>query len=103
MNEQIDTYSFGNGIYALLTGLWPFYDMSDDEVIAMKIVNGSRSFIDPRWKEQGYIENKLVSLLKKCWRAHADDRIDIFEAVRRLREIKKEHQRQKRMNAKKVK
>lgn len=30
LNEQIDVFSFGSNIYALLTGLWVFYDNDND-------------------------------------------------------------------------
>ena len=33
LNEQIDVFSFGNNIYALLTGLWVFYENEDDGVV----------------------------------------------------------------------
>jgi hypothetical protein len=29
-NEGMDTYSMGNNIYTLLTGLWPFYQYDPD-------------------------------------------------------------------------
>ena len=29
-NEGMDTYSMGNNIYILLTGLWPFYQYDPD-------------------------------------------------------------------------
>jgi hypothetical protein len=33
--------------------------------------------------------------MEKCWRFNPDDRIDIFEAVRLLRETKTEYERMK--------
>ncbi len=99
MNEQIDVFSFGNNIYGLLTGLWVFYDVDDDGVVHQKLIDGTRAYIDPRWKERSYIEAKMMELTEKCWIADVDERIDIFGAVKGLRAIKKEHERRKADNA----
>lgn len=90
MNEQIDTYSYGNTIYVLLTGLWPFYS-TDDEVVKKKVMNGTRPYVDPRWRTQGFLESKLVEVMEQCWRQDPDERISIFEVVRQLRDVKKEY------------
>ena len=37
LNEKIDVFSMGNNIYGLLTGLWPFYENEDDEVVQVSI------------------------------------------------------------------
>lgn len=95
LNEQIDVYSFGNNIYSLLLGLWVFYDVDDDEVVQKKVIDGTRAFIDPRWKKRTYIESELVELMEKCWLPDVNERIDIFGAVKRLREIKAEDERRK--------
>ena len=95
MDEKIDVYSYGNSIYALLTGLWPFYEMDDDQQVSFKVMKGSRSYIDPRWRTQGFIESKLIEVMEQCWRQDQDERIEIFEAVRQLRKIKKEYERRK--------
>jgi hypothetical protein len=95
MNEKIDLFSFGNSIYAILTGLWIFYDIDDDDVAVKKIVNGTRPFVDPRWKKRSYAESKMVEVMEQCWIHNATERIDIFEVVKQLREIKEEHERRK--------
>ena len=95
MNEQIDVFSFGNNIYGLLTGLWVFYDVDDDGTVQKDVIKGNRAFIDPRWKERSFIESKMVEVMEKCWIGDINERIDIFGAVKELREIKKEHQRRK--------
>jgi serine/threonine protein kinase len=50
LNEKIDVWSLGNNIYALLTGLWIFYDEADDtyDGIQKKLKGGVTSYIDPR-------------------------------------------------------
>ncbi len=94
MDEKIDVYSYGNGIYGLLTGLWPFYEIDDDSVPRGMVYNGTRPFLDPRWKEQGYIASKLVEVMEQCWTHNATERISIFNVVKQLREVKKEHHHQ---------
>lgn len=37
VDEKIDVWSFGNNIYALLTGLWIFYEDQDDDVVQVWI------------------------------------------------------------------
>lgn len=98
LNEQIDVFSFGNNIFGLLTGLWVFYDVDDDGVVQRKVIGGTRAYIDPRWKKRSYIESKLVEVMEKCWIPDVDKRIDIFGAVRELREIKKDYERRKAKN-----
>ena len=39
LNEKIDVYSFGNNIYALLTGLWPFYEITSDSKMQVRGVS----------------------------------------------------------------
>lgn len=88
LNEKIDVWSMGNNIYALLTGLWPFYEYEDDVPMHLKVANGETSFIDPRYKTRSSIEGNLVKVLEKCWEFNVDDRVDIFEVVAFLNEGK---------------
>lgn len=91
--EKHDVWSFGNNLYALLTGLWIFYENTDDEVVSEKIVNGTTAFIDDRYRKRSYIEGRMVELVEKCWTYERDKRITIFEAVDFLRDTVKEHER----------
>eukprot|EP00535_Pseudo-nitzschia_heimii_P008804 CAMPEP_0197185296 /NCGR_PEP_ID=MMETSP1423-20130617/11646_1 /TAXON_ID=476441 /ORGANISM="Pseudo-nitzschia heimii, Strain UNC1101" /LENGTH=617 /DNA_ID=CAMNT_0042636321 /DNA_START=147 /DNA_END=1997 /DNA_ORIENTATION=+ len=96
LNEKIDIFSFGNNIYGLLTGLWVFYDVDDDETVQKEVIKGTRAYINPQWRERSYIESELVKLMEKCWIPEPSERIDIFEAVKRLKEIKEENHKRKR-------
>lgn len=71
-NEKKDVYSFGNNIYTLLTGLWPFYhDLHHNmrrRVLADAIVQGKRPYVDGRYaSSRSYIEARLVEVMKECW------------------------------------
>jgi len=98
MDEKIDLFSFGNTIYAILTGLWNFYDIDDDEVAVKKIRNGTRPYVDPRWKKRSYVESKMVEVMEQCWIHNSMERIDIFQVVKQLREIKEEDERRRKAN-----
>lgn len=90
-NEAMDTYSMGNNIYSLLTGLWPFYNFSEDDeakVQGLMIDQKLRPLVDPRYRSRSLIESELVAIMEECWEWEPDRRISIFEVVRRLRELK---------------
>jgi len=81
LDETIDVYSFGNNIYALLTGLWVFYEIEDDEVVKKHLLDEERGFVDERYRARSYAEGVLVEVMEKCWSQDPKDRISIFEAV----------------------
>lgn len=60
-----------------------------------KVTGGEIAFIDDRYRTKSFITKNLVEVMEKCWRFNPDDRIDIFEAVRLLRETKTEYERMK--------
>lgn len=90
LDEKIDVYSFGNNIYALLTGLWVFYENDDDETTQNQVVKGERAYVDVRYRNHSFIEGKLVEIMERCWIHDPDERADIFEAVRFLRGVRDE-------------
>lgn len=89
LDEKIDVYSFGNNIYALLTGLWPFYEFNDDRVEEMqaKLRNGETPFVDPRYRTRSFAEGKLVEIMEACWAYKSIDRPDMQTVTARLREV----------------
>lgn len=95
LDDKIDVFSFGNNIYAMLTGLWGFYDLEDDQMTQEELLDGKLPYVDPRWKDRSYIERRLVELMEKCWIFNPDERVDIFYAVEFLRETVKESNRLK--------
>ena len=82
----MDVYSFGNNIYALLTGLWPFHDVKDNGEVQQRIKDGELPFVDSRFEDGSYAEQKLVQVLQRCWIYNPADRADIFEVVALLKE-----------------
>lgn len=93
LNEKIDIWSFGNNIYALITGLWVFYDEENTKVKQKKLIDGEIAYLDPRYKGRNYILDRLIELMYRCWVYEPDDRIDIFESVSFLRETLEEAKR----------
>ena len=71
-------------MYALLTGLWPFYDVNDDTEVQNKIKRGELPFIDERYRTGSYGERKLVEIMERCWVYDSSLRADIFEVVTSL-------------------
>jgi serine/threonine protein kinase len=95
LNEKIDVWSLGMNMYALLTGVNPFYDEPTTEVVQQNVVNGKRPYIDPRYRSRSFAEGQLVEIMERCWTYDADERPDMFEIVRLLRaayELDKRHQ-----------
>jgi len=84
LDEQIDVFSLGNNVYALMTGLWPFYENEDDTVVQNELVDGKNAFIDNRYRTRSYGEGKMVELIEMCWQFQPEDRPDIFEIIRFL-------------------
>ena len=92
LNEKIDVFSFGNHIYGLLTGLWVYYEMKTIRAKPKmkKIQAGELPYVDPRYRNRNYVQDRLLSLMEQCWKFDPDDRVDIFTALIYLRETKKE-------------
>jgi serine/threonine protein kinase len=85
IDEGIDTFSLGNNIYTLLTGLWPFYGYTSYSAIQRKLLRHERAYIDPRYSSRSYAESKLVEVMEQTWEFNPDDRISIFKVVDVLR------------------
>jgi hypothetical protein len=76
-----------------LTGLWVFYDNTNDDEVQKLVVDGKRAQLDPRWKQRSFIDNNLVELMEQCWEHDPKKRPDIFTVIQQLRDIDKEFKR----------
>jgi serine/threonine protein kinase len=85
LNEKIDVWSLGMNMYALLTGLNPFYDESTTEVVQQMVEDAKKPYIDPRYRSRSFAEGQLVEIIELCWTYDPDERPDIFEIGRLLK------------------
>jgi len=93
LNEKIDIYSLGNNFYALLTGLWNFYENEDDQVVQEKIIGNEIPFIDERYRSRSIEEKALVNVMQYCWKYNPKKRPTIFEVIRMLRYAQRESEK----------
>jgi serine/threonine protein kinase len=91
-DESKDTYAFGNVIYNLLTGLWPYYDEYSRGVsegnIQKSIVAGKRPFVDERYNSRSFIEGELVRIMVLCWQHSRWNRPAMAQVVSFLLDVK---------------
>jgi len=85
LDERLDVYSLGNNLYTLLTGLWNYYSVDDDEVAQELTNNHTLPFVDTRYRNHTYAEGALVRILERTWEFHSRDRADVFELVQIFR------------------
>ena len=85
LNEKIDVYSLGTNMYAMLTGLLPFYDVEDSKTVKTRIKQCQTSYIDPRYRNRSLAESKLVEAIEQCWECDPKKRIAIEDVVGILR------------------
>lgn len=90
LDEKIDVWSLGTNMYAMLTGLLPFYEIKSDQIVKQKIKEGKVPSIDPRFRERSLGERKLVEAIEKCWVVDKNQRGDIYDVVQILREASKD-------------
>lgn len=93
LDEKIDIWSLGNNMYSVLTGVYPFYDTLETKEVQKKVKAGEVPYIDERWRTRSYAEGKLVELIERCYAFKPDERIDIFDTVRFLRDAVEENTR----------
>jgi GNAT superfamily N-acetyltransferase len=72
-------------MFALLTGLSPFYEESRRSEVERRVAKGVKAFVDPRWRNRTFAERTLCELIDRCWERDLDKRVDVFTLVRLLR------------------
>jgi len=96
LDEKIDVFSYGNNVFAVLTGTWPFVgspgynEKWTDEDISDMIESGIMPKVDQRWKDEGPIEKTLVEVIERCLVADVEKRASIFEICEMLWKTKDE-------------
>lgn len=70
LDEKIDVWSFGNNIYALLTGLWVFYENEDDAVVQVRRLVWSTTFLFNRVSNLAHDPCPLYTTEKSHWRTN---------------------------------
>jgi serine/threonine protein kinase len=110
VDEKIDIWSLGNNFYSILTGVYPFFNITDGDKIKVRnescrypscigfansnkqhclqemIKDGKTAVIDPRYKDSSYAEAKLVEIIQLCFAYYPEDRPDIHEIWQLLQE-----------------
>jgi serine/threonine protein kinase len=91
-DETKDTFSLGNNIYTILTGLFPFYDEEFNSIshdtTEEEIVDGKRPYVDDRYRNRSYIESMLVKIMEACWAGSRHDRPSMSFVVDFLQNVK---------------
>lgn len=95
-NQEVDTWSFGNNIYGLLTGLYPMYETYSHSEVRERFLNHELPYVDPRYRSRSYIEGRLVEIMEKCWAYEPEDRASIFDVVIFLQETLRKHEAEQR-------
>jgi serine/threonine protein kinase len=101
VDEKSDVWPLGANIFALLSGLYPYYtEWEPSEVerqfssrpptqhIEKIIVSGIKPFLDERYRSRSLIEGRLYEIMEQCFKVDPFERVSSFEVVRHLQETK---------------
>jgi serine/threonine protein kinase len=88
VDDKSDVWPMGANIFVLLSGLYPYYSLRETKLIENTIANGTRPYLDPRYKDRSIIEGSLFDIMQQCFEVDPVKRDDIFEVVRHLRGLK---------------
>lgn len=83
VNEKIDVYSFGNIIFTLLTGQYPYEDVFDDDLyeVGDLAAHGVTPDVNAEIRGNSFAESALASVMDKCYEYHSEKRINIFTVI----------------------
>lgn len=95
VDETVDIWPMGNLIHTLFTGLWPYYDLDDEEDIQAATMRGERPYLHPEFRTRSLIERRMTEIMDQCHVLEPQDRVDIFTVVAHLRETQRLAQEEK--------
>ncbi|KAJ7359501.1 kinase-like domain-containing protein [Mycena albidolilacea] len=78
-----DVYAFGSVCYEILTEKAPFFEISRDITVTIKVLEGLR----PSRPDTIPVDHDLWRLLQDCWQATPGDRPSISQIIQRLDSI----------------
>jgi hypothetical protein len=79
--------------YALLTGIYPFYDECHSKKVHERVKKGDIPRIHPYWKRASPGEAALVDIIQQCWLYNPGERIAIGNLVLLLRKAVDDNRR----------
>jgi serine/threonine protein kinase len=92
-DESADVFALGLIMYTILTGFMPFYERPNWDASIQALKDGEKPFIDPRYRNRSLIESRLVDIMEATWAYDIQDRVNVFQVVRGLRDTVKEYER----------
>ncbi|GKY94534.1 hypothetical protein MPSEU_000419100 [Mayamaea pseudoterrestris] len=88
IDDKSDVWPIGANLFVLLSGLYPYYSIRETKLIERTIANGTRPFLDPRYRERSAIEGGMFDIMQQCFEVDPEKRVDIFSVVHHLRQLK---------------
>lgn len=86
-DEKIDVFSYGNNIYALLTGQRVSWETAGGISEQKQTMLNYSAAAYSQFKNKSFAERKLVEIMIRCWEFDPSARVSIFEVVKFLREV----------------
>lgn len=91
LNEQTDVYSLANVYFALLTGLYTYYEHGSDtnRDALQKIKQGVLPIFDEEsYRNRSPLESAWLDVIHRMWIYDPEERATIFDVVRDMRTIR---------------